>query len=450
MNYNHEITSTISYLIGLDKKFFKPDEEERTFAAIERFEQLEKNRPAKILRSLCMMRNGFMNNFKYINQAIKGESSGIRAGIHGLYEYVDEDAIKFLETCSIKFKYTSWAADYIVEINKYIIDRVNNCKGLFQEFVNWQYVKNFIVMPNGTTENGCKEAADIFYANKECYPFFCYVNWRYLDVERGKSLFNDFIFMSNLYEDNKDSFEKPELVCTNSDESNTRIANFLIDSDTEVIIDCENANPFFIYSFLQNISDENYDKISKIILFNDVNASSAWTTLAKTFDDIEFEEVLCERVVERKSLVDAKLITRTVKEYYVNNIKSFILVSSDSDFYGMIEELSDANFMLVMERKQTSFNMIETAESNGISYIYSEDYPYSDAYDFMKTVINADLRKAITEHFTPFCVSSKIDEISRDAFADLSDSEKESIMKNIVKNTKVVFDENYCLKVIME
>ena len=94
--------------------------------------------------------------------------------------------------------------------------------------------------------------------------------------------------------------------------------------------------------------------------------------------------------------------------------------------------------------------MIETAESNGISYIYSEDYPYSDAYDFMKTVINADLRKAITEYFTPFCVSSKIDEISRDAFADLSDSEKESIMKNIVKNTKVVFDENYCLKVIME
>ncbi|MDD7719204.1 MAG: hypothetical protein PUJ11_06880, partial [Eubacteriaceae bacterium] len=42
---------------------------------------LEHSKPGKIVRSLCLLRNGFMNNFSRIVSAVNG-SHGISAGIH--------------------------------------------------------------------------------------------------------------------------------------------------------------------------------------------------------------------------------------------------------------------------------------------------------------------------------------------------------------------------------
>lgn len=70
------------------------------------------------------------------------------------------------------------------------------------------------------------------------------------------------------------------------------------------------------------------------------------------------------------------------------------------DYYVMIEELPFIQFMLLAERKQTSQSMIAA--------------------------------------------------ISKNAFADINDSEKENIMRSIVKNTCIRFDYEYCLTVEME
>ncbi|MDD7718328.1 MAG: hypothetical protein PUJ11_02340, partial [Eubacteriaceae bacterium] len=267
MAYTNDIVSTFSYLIGVDKKYFRSEDLENTFASIEKYSKLEYSKPGKIVRSLCLVRNGFMNNFSRIVSAVNG-SHGISAGIHGLYEYVDKEAITYLESAGIKFKYHTWAADYIIEINTYLSDRINNCRSLFPEFIEWDYLKELFIMPNGLTDNGCKVASEIFYANKSCYPFSCYMNWKLISEDRGKCLYNDYRFLTNMYEDNKDSFERPELVSDDSENNMNAVSNFLLKGNTEIIIDCENANPFFIYSFLQSISDENYNQISKVIMFN--------------------------------------------------------------------------------------------------------------------------------------------------------------------------------------
>ena len=228
------------------------------------------------------------------------------------------------------------------------------------------------------------------------------------------------------------------------------VSNFLLKGNTEIIIDCENANPFFIYSFLQSISDENYNQISKVIMFNDLNASTAWKALPKRFEDIEFEEVLCDRVLDRKSMVDVRLITRTVKEYYENSIRSFILVSSDSDFYGMIQELPNAEFMLVVQRKITSNVLRETVAGNGISYIYSEDYPYSEAYDFMKSVITSDFKKTLEDKWAVINLTAELDVICKKTYAELTDAERTSLLKTIAKNLQVTVDSDYNARVVVE
>ena len=450
MAYSNEIVSTMGYLIGLDTKYFKDKNEEGYFVDIRHYHRLENVKPAKIVRNLCLMRLSLLNNFKVINNAIHGYSKGIKAGIYGFSEYIGEGVVEYLETVGIKFSYHRWAAEYIIDINRYLSDRINNCKQLFPDFVEWNYIKNLFIMPDGTTNEGCKKASDIFYSNKSCYPFSVYMNWKLLEDERGKALYNDYYFLTSIYKDNKSSFDRPELVANDYDNNVGAVSSFLLNGQTEIVVDCENANPFFIYAFLNAISDENYNKISKVLLFNDVNASTAWKSLVKQFHDITFEEVSCERLLERKSMVDVRLITRTVKEYYENNIRSFILVSSDSDFYGMIQELPDAEFLLVMERKQTSCSMTDTAQMEGISYIYSEDYSYKDAYEFKKNVIIDDFKRELAVQWPQMDLANTVDFIADKSYADLTDGERDKILKDISHSLKITVDPEYTLQVVFE
>lgn len=44
-------------------------------------------------------------------------------------------------------------------------------------------------MPNGFAEGGTRDAASIYYANLQCYPYQMYINWKPMD--EGNILFND-------------------------------------------------------------------------------------------------------------------------------------------------------------------------------------------------------------------------------------------------------------------
>ena len=448
MAYTNEINSKVAYLIGIDECKFDMEKDGNAFAKKEIFDELEKTKAAKIVRSLCMMRNGMLNNFTRIMSAVQG-LNGISAGIHGLYEYVGEDNVLFLESVGIKFKYTSRVREYVMEINRQLSDRLNNCKNLFPDYVDWSMLKELFVMPDGRSDSGCKVEGEKFVANKSCYPFCCYMNWKKLDEERGKSLFNDYYFMKSLYEDNGKTFDRMELVTSDEETNKSAVESFLLNKDTEIIVDCENANPFFIYSFLKNINDESYGRIAKVILFNDPNASTAWKFLKSQFDGIKFEETICERVVDRKSLVDVRLVARTVKEYCEQQIRSFIVISSDSDFCGMVHELQDAEFMFVLERHQTSHQMLDEVERKGISYIYAEDYPYSDAYDFKKSVLIADLREELLNHWQTLDFDNLLTKIADKTYADLGDNEKDAILQCVCKRLEVKVSDAYDVQVVI-
>ena len=452
MTYSNEIISKIAYLVGIDESKFNQDENENAFASKEIFDYLETIRAAKIVRSLCIMRNGILNNFSRIIAAIQG-INGFSSGIHGVYEFVGEDNVEFLASVGIRFKYTAKATrarDYIVEINKHIKDRINNCRPLFPEYIEWELLRDLFVMPDGLTDEGCKIEGEKFVANKTCYPFSCYMHWKRLDEERGKALFNDYFFLNSLYVDNGLTFDRMELVTNNSENNYNTLKNFIVNAETEIVVDCENANPFFIYALLNNLGEENYKQISKIVLFNDQNASSAWKFLKSKFKAIDFEEIFCERVLDRKSLVDVHLIARTVKDYCISGIRSFIVVSSDSDFCGMIQELEEAKFMFVLERHQTSHKMIDEVERKGVAYIYAEDYDYSDVYDFKKTVIVADVKNEIQAYWQTIDLDSVVTRISENVFAELSDKEKAAILQCISKRLKIEVSNTYEVQVVIE
>ena len=173
------------------------------------------------------------------------------------------------------------------------------------------------------------------------------MNWPAQD--EGNILFNDKKFVNLLYKWNGAFFGENSRVSDASDETKSSIYTYIDESNKIVfIVDCENSDPYDLCAAIKNLDADKLAKIDKIILFDDVHAASAWEMLS-AYIDIPVEYIMIERLKDNKSLADVKVTARTCKEFYSNNVDSFVIVSSDSDYWGLMEELPDARFMVMVE-----------------------------------------------------------------------------------------------------
>ena len=59
---------------------------------------------------------------------------------------------------------------------------------------------------------------------------------------------------------------------------------------------------------------------------------------------------------------------------YKNDVDSFVIVSSDSDYWGLISSLPDAHFLVMIEREKCGPDMKEALADSGIFYCYLDDF----------------------------------------------------------------------------
>ena len=60
-----------------------------------------------------------------------------------------------------------------------------------------------------------------------------------------------------------------------------RIYDFIDNSSkTIIVVDCENADPYQFCAAIRNLDPESMEKISKIVLYDDVHSANGW----KLFD----------------------------------------------------------------------------------------------------------------------------------------------------------------------
>lgn len=132
----YEIVSKVAYLIGVPKRIF---DNEHEAPKIEIYEKLDADKTARIIRHLCIIRTAIERNFKHINERMKFSYLSISS----MPEYVPQDSLQQLNADGISFikKSSTKLSQHIVEINKLISDRINNCKKLFPLWLNWLYEK---------------------------------------------------------------------------------------------------------------------------------------------------------------------------------------------------------------------------------------------------------------------------------------------------------------------
>ena len=363
----HEIVSKVAYLIGVYRWHFEePDEPLR----LDIYESLDSMKNARILRNLCIVRSAAERWFGKINEQIQKEYKSI----YSVPEYMPQDALEQLHKDGIHLSKRAGTrlVSLIIELNRYVCDRVNNCRDLFPVWLNWNYIRDLFVMKNGLTEKGIKEAADVYFKNLECYPYGIYINWK--PKQYGNILFSDKKFVPILYQNHRDCFTDMAKISDAGEFVKDNIYDFIAGANKVVmVVDCENSDPYRLCAVLNGLEASALSKLQKIMLFDDVHTVNAWSIL-ESYTSVPVEHIMTKRIKEDKSLVDIEMTARTCREHYRNAVDSFVIVSSDSDYWGLISSLPDAQFLMMVEKEKCGPEMKATLAKHGIFYCYIDSF----------------------------------------------------------------------------
>lgn len=430
----YEIISTIAYLIGVPVRIFENDHEP---PRIDIFRRLEYDKNARIVRNLCCIRTAIERNYKKINTAIQFDFKTLNS----LPEYIPQECLRQLSDDGVSFikKNSSKLFHHVIEINKILSDRINNCRNLFPDWMNWQYVRDLFVMQDGLTEEGSKTAVNIYYANLSLYPYQMYINWK--PVDEGNILFSDKKFVKILYKQHGEIFDEDSRVSDASGYVKNAIYDYIDESiKSLVVVDCENSDPYKLCAALNSLDSDEIEKISKIILFNDIHTVAAWQIL-ESYTDIPVEHMMIERVKSDKSLVDPKLIVRTCQEHYQNHVDSFIIVASDSDYWGLISSVPTARFLVMLESEKTGRDIKEIYDEHEIFYCYLDDFYTGNAEDIRQSALFTSLNRSLAECIR-LNINTLMDDAIRDTRIQMTPAEREQFMRKYIKPMQLEIEEN--------
>ena len=430
----YDIVSKVAYLIGVPLRVFENEHEP---PKLEIYQRLDKDKNARIIRHLCIIRTCIERGFAHINGKMRTEFKSILS----MPEYVPKESLEQLTADGINFykKSSTKLNHHIIEINRIISDRVNNCKSIFPVWLNWDYIRSMIVMPNGLTEEGTRAAAAKYFANLEYYPYKIYINWE--PMANGNILYNDKKFVTLLYQWHNDYFADYNKVSDAGSFVKSSIYGFIEEADKVVVaVDCENSDPYRLCATLKSLDADVLSKIQKIMLFDDVHTVDAWRIL-ESHTTIPVEHIMTERVKQTKSLVDIELTAMTCREHYRNLVDSFILLSSDSDYWGLISTLPDARFLVMVEREKCGPDMKAALANSGIFYCYLDDFYDGNSEGIKRSA----LFNAIYRHLDKSLqlnVNEMLESVLTETRIEMTQAEKRQFFEKYLRKMHLVMDED--------
>ena len=283
-----------------------------------------------------------------------------------------------------------------------------------------------------------------FCNNRGLYPYTRYINWNPKD--EGNLLLNDEKFAKAIYKQYGVEFSDFSKVKDASESVKTSIYEFIDNSESlMLVVDCENSDAFKLASVLKQLDENETQKIQKIVLFDDVHTTNAWSFLG-TITGIPVEHNVVERIKEDKSLVDIKIAMGISKAYYKDNISSFILLSSDSDFWGVISSLPDADFLVMAEKSKCGIDILNALENDGTYYCFIDEFCTGNIKNFKNAMLRSALEKEIG-NIVNIDTKKLLEDIYFNLRMEVSEGEKQNFYNKYIKKMTLTIDNDGVMKI---
>ncbi len=454
----YNIVSLVAYLIGVEQRHFENVHEP---PKLDIFHSLEKDKNARIIRNLCMVRTSLEQNYSAIRSAFYHDLKNLGS----LPQYIPTESVTQLANDGIQLQRGRPDVEaYLISINKEISNRIGNCRPLFPEWISWNYIRPLFIMPNGTRPEGVKAAGIEYSKDKRRYPYQCYLNWQ--SACDGNILYSDDKFVRLLYEANEDQFSDWSLVRDVGDIALGNIKSFIEQSNQAiVVVDCENSDPIKLSAALSSLPKTSLSKIKKVLLFDSDYTTSGWQIISQGIEPAKKENpaewnalnsvaafpiqrISVPRLNQRKSQVDMTLAANTCKEVYQNNIDSVILVSSDSDYWALIQTLADIDFLVMVEKGKCGRDIKEALESRGIHYCYLDDFYTGASYAIKTIALQTHIQTALDEKVN-FNMEVMLDDAIRGTWVQMTEKERISFYDRYIRKIHTELSPEGDLRIVL-
>ncbi len=424
--YSKNIALTVGFLLGVNeeammKRLESPDE----FLPIK--ETLEKDEAAVAIRHLNNIRSNLMLHFKDVSRNLRN----MNATFVPLDKMdIFKDDFKTISRMSISIiTGKSDINEYLKRINNEIVKRIDKVEKYFPEWVRFKHIRTMFTMPNNIEEESKK-----FQCNQSLYPFQRYFNWRE-PFDCGYILSTDLDLLSVIYKNGNENFTDTDRVCDASDKVKNNINEFInTASKVQVFIDGENADPYRFASAIDSLKDHEIEKINKIVVYYDSeHTTKAWTSLKHFTYGIEVEAIPVERINGNKSLVDHRLVMGVSKAIFKENVDSIILVSSDSDFWSVIDASEDVRYLVMVESEKCGYDFKNLLRDKDVFYCYLDKFMTPDDDRFFNLVFKTELEKILKERFSLGNANELLKSVLTSCRATASKAEEDMLFDKYIK-----------------
>ena len=117
------------------------------------------------------------------------------------------------------------------------------------------------------------------------------------------------------------------------------------------------------------------------------------------------------------------------------------MVSSDSDFWGLIKGLPECSFLLLVEQENTSSAIKSAMIRNGIPYAEIDDFCSSNLEKVYALALNQEVQNAIGKY--GFCMDDILAKAVENIRINLSPNEVEQYKQKYLKNLHTVQKNGY-------
>ncbi len=441
-NYSKNIALTVGFLLGVsDESLMKRLENSEEYLPIK--EALEKNEDAVAIRHLNNIRSNLILHFKEVSLNLRNmNATFIPLDRTELFK----DDFRVLNRMSI-YIITGKPDinEYLKRINNEIIRRIDKIEKLFPDWVRFRHIRTMFIMPNNIEEESKK-----IQAYQSLYPFQRYFYWRE-PFDCGYILSTDRDLLTVIYRNGNEIFTDGDRVCDASDNVKNNINEFINSaSKIQVFIDGENADPYRFASAIESLKDHEIEKINKIVVYYDSeHTTKAWTMLKHFTYGVEVETVPVERIVENKSLVDHRLVMGVSKAIYKEDVDSIILVSSDSDFWSVIDASEDVRYLVMVESEKCGHEFKNLLRDKDVFYCYLDRFITPDDDKFFRIVFKHELEKIISDNFSLGNARELLSSVLHSCRAGVSKAEEDMLFEKYIKtlSLRINADGNFVLEI---
>lgn len=493
---NKILSFKVSYLLGVEENVLKRDYEE-DFEESNNLEKFSTYKDAQKLRCLSRAR---MSVLRYNH--LYGNNKDLRK-ITGQYL---EKELAFLETQGIDLvNYFSSLSeiDYFNKITEFINEiSYNVLRGLgipraeiINEVFNFPFLetnrfKSFLKSiktlscPNGMIfYNAVRIKQSLPYSllsNKNLYfSAYSMQNKRYdgrLDLENGYDWETEVIeeskpinkFVQVLQDTTSGVVANVKKITENKYVNSIPLVDrnllkFVEKEETEIFVDCDNSDFFKFVNFLRVL--EGYDNITGVKLIVDLKSNFLWKVFNQLYNGtIPISIIQVKRIKENKSVADVVLTKEICESFYTRKLRQAIIVSSDSDFFGLITSLPEMSFCIAYtdgqvndeylgyleDNKITVYNLIDLESEEVLDYYKDVCIEYLLAYTLAQTpatkwelsnissIVNFHMTKETDLDFEEWYIRKKVSELMEEVKLSIKDFSTIINIRNISIDASVV------------